>query len=99
MIYTTNTTESSNLSLRKLIKGRDTCTSDAAVIKLLTLVEVEREQTAYLLRGNSSFSERNRVERLVGQLKHFRRVATRYEKRAATFLGMLTFAAILLWLK
>ncbi|MDA8218286.1 MAG: IS5/IS1182 family transposase, partial [Dehalococcoidales bacterium] len=29
---------------------------------------------------------------------HFRRVATRYEKRAANYLAMLTVVAILLWL-
>jgi transposase len=42
--------------------------------------------------------ERNRVERLVGRLKQCRRVATRYEKRAANFVAMVTLAAILLWL-
>ncbi len=41
---------------------------------------------------------RNRVERLINRLKQFRRVATRYEKRAANYLAMLTIAAILLWL-
>ena len=44
------------------------------------------------------YAKRNRVERLVGRLKQFRRVATRYEKTAASYLAMLTLAAILLWL-
>ena len=44
------------------------------------------------------YKERNRVERLVGRLKQFRRVATRYEKTAESYLTMLTLAAILLWL-
>jgi transposase len=44
------------------------------------------------------YRERNRVERLINRLKQFRRVATRYEKRAEHYLGMLTLAAILLWL-
>ena len=38
------------------------------------------------------------VERLINRLKQFRRVATRYEKRAANYLAMVTIAAILLWL-
>jgi len=38
------------------------------------------------------------VERLVNRLKQFRRVATRYEKRAVNYLAMVTIAAILLWL-
>lgn len=45
-----------------------------------------------------TYRERNAVERLVNRLKQFRRVATRYEKRAANYLAMLTLAAILLWL-
>jgi len=45
-----------------------------------------------------AYRERNRVERLINKLKQFRRIATRYEKRAANYLGMITIAAILLWL-
>ncbi len=41
---------------------------------------------------------RNLIERLVNRMKHFRRVATRYEKRAENYLAMLTVVAILLWL-
>jgi transposase len=44
------------------------------------------------------YKERNRVERLINRLKQFRRVATRYEKRAVNFLAMVTIASILLWL-
>ncbi|TAD89571.1 MAG: hypothetical protein EAZ99_09255 [Alphaproteobacteria bacterium] len=39
------------------------------------------------------------IERLVGRLKHFRRVATRYEKLAAKYLGMVEIAAIRLMLR
>lgn len=41
---------------------------------------------------------RNRVERLINRLKQFRRVATRYEKRAHNYAAMWTLAAITLWL-
>lgn len=41
---------------------------------------------------------RNRVERLINRLKQFRRLATRYEKRAANFRAMWVIGAILLWL-
>ena len=46
----------------------------------------------------AAYRERNRVERTINRLKQFRRVATRYEKRAANYPGMVTIAAILLWL-
>ena len=45
------------------------------------------------------YKERNKVERCINRLKQFRRVATRYEKTARNFLGMVTFAAITLWLQ
>ena len=35
------------------------------------------------------YKERNRVERLFGKVKQFRRIATRYEKLKATYLGLL----------
>lgn len=44
------------------------------------------------------YKQRNRVERLFNRLKHFRRIATRYEKRAVNYKAMLILAAILLWL-
>jgi transposase len=44
------------------------------------------------------YKDRNRIERLIGRFKQFRRVATRYEKRAVNFLAMVTIAAIMLWL-
>jgi len=43
--------------------------------------------------------ERNKVECWINRLKQFRRVATRYEKTARNFLGMVLFASITLWLK
>ncbi|WP_338083737.1 MULTISPECIES: transposase [Azospirillum] len=45
-----------------------------------------------------AYRERNRVERLINKLKQFRRIATRYEKRAANYLAMITIVATLLWL-
>jgi transposase len=44
------------------------------------------------------YKERNVVERTINRLKQFRRVATRYEKRAVNFLAMITLASIMLWL-
>ena len=38
--------------------------------------------------------ERNVVERFFGQLKQYRRVATRFDKKAANFLGFVWLAPI-----
>ena len=45
-----------------------------------------------------AYRERNVIERLINRLKQWRRIATRYEKRAANYLAMVTLGAILLWL-
>jgi transposase len=44
------------------------------------------------------YRKRNRVERLINRLKQCRRIATRYDKLAASYLAMLHLAAILLWI-
>ena len=41
--------------------------------------------------------QRNRVERLVGKLKQFRRVATRYEKLGITFMALVHLTAAFIW--
>lgn len=43
--------------------------------------------------------ERHLVECCISKLKHFRRVATRYEKTARNYLAVVTVAATLLWLR
>ena len=45
------------------------------------------------------YNNRNLVERLWGRLKEWRAVATRYEKTAASFMGVLCLAATADWLK
>ncbi|MGV4926525.1 IS5 family transposase [Streptomyces sp. BHT-5-2] len=45
------------------------------------------------------YKERNTVERAIGKLKQFRAVATRYDKRGYVYLGTVTAAALLIWLR
>ena len=45
------------------------------------------------------YNNRNQVERLWARLKEWRAVATRYEKTANSFMGVLCLAAALDWLK
>ena len=44
------------------------------------------------------YRRRNVIERLFGKLKQYRRIATRYEKRAKYYAAMLTIACIRCWL-
>jgi transposase len=45
------------------------------------------------------YGERNLIERFFSKLKHFRRVATRYDELAANFLAMVQLASIRLRLR
>lgn len=44
------------------------------------------------------YRERGMIEQTINRLKRWRRVATRYEKRAASYLAMVTIAMILEWI-
>jgi transposase len=45
------------------------------------------------------YKERHLVECFINKIKHFRRIATRYEKLAASYLSMLHIAGVLIWLR
>ncbi|WP_078913767.1 MULTISPECIES: IS5 family transposase [unclassified Streptomyces] len=45
------------------------------------------------------YKNRSTVERTIGKLKQFRAVATRYDKRGHVYLGTVTAAALLIWLR
>ena len=45
------------------------------------------------------YRERNLVERFFNTIKHFRGIATRYEKTARNFLAALHLVGALSWLK
>lgn len=44
------------------------------------------------------YKDRNRIERMFNRLKQFRRIATRYDKTAKSYLSFLCLAAAKLWL-
>jgi transposase len=45
------------------------------------------------------YRQRNLVERFFNKLKHFRRIATRYDKTARNFLAAVLLAAARLWVR
>lgn len=45
------------------------------------------------------YAKRNTVERAINKLKQFRAIATRYDKRAYVYLGTVTAAALVIWLR
>jgi transposase len=45
------------------------------------------------------YQERNPVERFANQIKHFRRIATRYWRTALSFASMLSLVGAIIWLR
>ena len=52
---------------------------------------------ARVLVDRIAYRDRNVIERMFCRLKDFRRIATRYDKRADTFLSAVLIAATLIW--
>ena len=46
----------------------------------------------------AAYKQRNRIERCFNQLKHFRRFATRYERRTIHFVELTHLAASMIWM-
>ena len=47
----------------------------------------------------AAYRERHLVECLIGKLKHFRRIFSRFDKYAKRFLAFIHFASMCIWLK
>ena len=59
----------------------------------------KRNRTEALCFSPYLYRARNLVERYFNKIKHFRRVATRYDKLAANYLAFIQLASIRLWLR
>ena len=46
-----------------------------------------------------AYKVRNLIERCFNKLKHFRRVATRYDRRALHFLSFVQIACAMIWMR
>jgi len=54
-------------------------------------VVIPHDKVAYKLR--------NRIERFFNKLKHFRHIATRYDRRAIHFLAAIQLASSVIWMR
>ena len=45
-----------------------------------------------------AYRQRNRIERCFNRMKHFRRFATRYDRRTIHFRGFALLAAAMIWM-
>ena len=65
---------------------------------IAAVIPSKSDQRRRLSFDRAAYRGRNQVERSVGRLKQFRRVATRYDKRACNYLAWVTLAAAVSWL-
>ena len=56
-------------------------------------------RTPKIAHDRCAYESRNLVERFFNKLKHFRAVATRYDKRDDSFLASVQLASIRIWLR
>ena len=68
--------------------GRSRCRDPAA-----------SSRTAEIAYDKNAYGLRYRIECFINKIKHYRRVATRYEKTARNFLSMVSLAAVMVWLR
>ena len=47
----------------------------------------------------ATYAKRNQVERFFNKLKHFRAIASRFEKEAANYLALVKLASARLWMR
>ena len=63
------------------------------------VIQSNRSRSQALPLDKALYAERYLIECCINKLKHFRRIATRYEKTARNFLAMIAIAATVVWLR
>ena len=76
-------------SIRKSMDKRD----------VLSVIPMRKSRKKRIGVDRSLFRLRNLVERSFNKLKNARRVATRYDKTAESFLGFIDITSIRLWVR
>ena len=63
------------------------------------VIPSKRSRTVQIPHDEAAYRKRNRIERCINKMKHFRRVATRYDRRAIHFLAFAVLACIMIWMR
>jgi transposase len=91
------------LSFDKLLadKGYDSDRFRAAIAsaRAEAVIPSTRSRSKAIPYDKHIYKERNLVERFFNKIKHFRRIATRYEKTALSFAAMLFLVGAVIWLR
>jgi transposase len=66
---------------------------------MLAVIPSTRSRKVPIPHDVTLYKARNRIERCFNKLKHFRRFATRFDRRASHFLAFIHLAAAMLWMR
>ena len=72
------------------------CIADAGAEAVIPSISARSRPLPY---DKHIYKERNLIERFFNKIKHFRRIAPRYEKTAHSFAYMLFLGGAVLWLR
>lgn len=64
---------------------------------LTACIPPRKRRTAPATYCKTQYKQRHKVENMFGKLKDWRRIATRYDRRADVFMAAITLAAIVIW--
>ena len=70
-----------------------------AGMKAEAVIPSKRNLKVFIPHDKAIYKHRNQIERCFGRMKHFRRFATRYDRRTTHFTGFVHLAAVLIWLR
>ncbi len=70
-----------------------------AGMKAEAVIPSKRNRKVFIPHDEAAYKHRNQIERCFGRLKHFRRFATRYDRRTIHFKGFVHLAAAMIWLR
>ena len=70
-----------------------------AAIKAEAVIPSKRNRKVFIPHNIDVYKHRNRIERCFNRLKHFRRFATRYDRKTIHFQGFVHLAAAMIWLR
>ena len=74
-------------ALRALIKAK----------RAKVVIPSNRSRNRIIRHDKAIYRKRNQIERCINRLKHFRRFATRYDRRAVRFLAFIHLACAMQW--
>ncbi|GAP25954.1 transposase [Gluconobacter frateurii NBRC 101659] len=77
----------------------DSFRQDLLIHGILPVIPSRKSRSAPRKTDWWRYRERNRIERMLNKLKQMRRIATRYDKTALSFMSFLNLAAAKLWIR